>query len=123
MTQTLLAVLAFVACVASLPWLLKRMQQRQAMARGGDVTTRVLSAVAVGAHQRVVTVEVGEGEHKTRLVLGVTAQQINCLHVLGAVAAAPAQPAVADVATFSQAMAAAQTAVPGASAHKASHGE
>ncbi|RIX70703.1 flagellar biosynthesis protein FliO, partial [Acidovorax cavernicola] len=53
------------------------MQQRQAMARGGDVTTRVLSAVAVGAHQRVVTVEVGEGAQKTRLVLGVTAQQIN----------------------------------------------
>ncbi len=119
MTQTLLAVLAFVAFVACLPWLLKRMQQRQAMARGGDVTTRVLSAVAVGAHQRVVTVEVGEGEHKTRLVLGVTAQQINCLHVLGA-ATVPALPAATDVATFSQAMAAVQTAAP---THKASHGE
>ncbi|MCT9812633.1 flagellar biosynthetic protein FliO [Acidovorax sp. Be4] len=127
MTQTLLAVLAFVAFVASLPWLLKRMQQRQAMARGGDVTTRVLSAVAVGAHQRVVTVEVGEGEHKTRLVLGVTAQQINCLHVLGSTAAAPLAvpnaPAAADVTTFTQAMAAAQTAGQGVSASKASHGE
>ncbi len=127
MTQTLLAVLAFVAFVASLPWLLKRMQQRQAMARGGDVTTRVLSAVAVGAHQRVVTVEVGEGEHKTRLVLGVTAQQINCLHVLGSTAAVPLAvpnaPAAADVTTFTQAMAAAQTAGQGVSANKASHGE
>ena len=124
MTQTLLAVLAFVAFVACLPWLLKRMQQRQAMARGGDVTTRVLSAVAVGAHQRVVTVEVGEGAHKTRLVLGVTAQQINCLHVLGAAAAPQAALASpADVATFTQAMAAAQTAGQPTSANKASHGE
>ncbi len=126
MTQTLLAVLAFVAFVACLPWLLKRMQQRQAMARGGDVTTRVLSAVAVGAHQRVVTVEVGEGEHKTRLVLGVTAQQISCLHVLGAAAARQpplASPATADVATFTQAMAAAQTAGQPTLANKASHGE
>ncbi|WP_200843976.1 flagellar biosynthetic protein FliO [Pantoea sp. 18069] len=111
LSQTLLAVLAFVAVVAALPWLVRRMQQRQAMARGGDVSTRVLSAVAVGAHQRVVTVEVGEGAHKTRLVLGVTAQQINCLHVLDAHAAAavPTAAAAADVATFSQAMATAKT--------------
>lgn len=117
LSQTLLAVLAFVAVIAALPWLVKRMQQRQAIARGGDVSTRVLSAVAVGAHQRVVTVEVGEGAHKTRLVLGVTAQQINCLHVL-TTGAAPAP--AADVATFSQAMAAVQTAAP---ADKAPHVE
>ncbi len=117
LSQTLLAVLAFVAVIAALPWLVKRMQQRQAIARGGDVSTRVLSAVAVGAHQRVVTVEVGEGAHKTRLVLGVTAQQINCLHVL-TTGAAPAP--AADVATFSQAMAAAKTAAP---ADKAPHVE
>ncbi|MEG2629852.1 MAG: flagellar biosynthetic protein FliO [Comamonas sp.] len=117
LSQTLLAVLAFVAVIAALPWLVKRMQQRQAIARGGDVSTRVLSAVAVGAHQRVVTVEVGEGAHKTRLVLGVTAQQINCLHVL-TTGAAPAP--AADVATFSQAMAAVKTAAP---ADKAPHVE
>lgn len=117
LSQTLLAVLAFVAVIAALPWLVKRMQQRQAIARGGDVSTRVLSAVAVGAHQRVVTVEVGEGAQKTRLVLGVTAQQINCLHVL-TTGAAPAP--AADVATFSQAMAAAKTAAP---ADKAPHVE
>lgn len=104
LSQTLLAVLAFVAVIAALPWLVRRMQQRQALARGGDVSTRVLSAVAVGAHQRVVTVEVGEGAQRTRLVLGVTAQQINCLHVLDTRA-----PTAADVATFSQAMASART--------------
>jgi len=122
LSQTLLAVLAFVAIVAALPWLVRRMQQRQAIARGGDVSTRVLSAVAVGAHQRVVTVEVGEGAHKTRLVLGVTAQQINCLHVLttSTPATAPAPAPAADVATFSQAMAVAKTAGP---ADKAPHVE
>jgi len=117
LTQTLLAVLAFVAVIAALPWLVRRMQQRQAIARGSDVSTRVLSAVAVGAHQRVVTVEVGEGAHKTRLVLGVTAQQINCLHVLGSQAPTPA--AAADVATFSQAMASAKSGA----ADKTSHVE
>lgn len=112
LSQTLLAVLLFVAVIAALPWLVRRMQQRQAIARGGDVSTRVLSAVSVGAHQRVVTVEVGEGAHKTRLVLGVTAQQINCLHVLETHAHAPAialPASAADVATFSQAMASAKT--------------
>ena len=106
LSQTLLAVLAFVAIIAALPWAVRRMQQRQALARGGDVSTRVLSAVAVGAHQRVVTVEVGEGAQRTRLVLGVTAQQISCLHVLGSHAAAPA---AADVQSFSQAMASVKT--------------
>lgn len=119
LSQTLLGVLAFVAVIAALPWLVRRMQQRQALARGGDVSTRVLSAVAVGAHQRVVTVEVGEGAHKTRLVLGVTAQQINCLHVLDTPAPAAADATPAAAATFSQAMASARTGA----ADKTSHVE
>ena len=49
--------------------------------------------------QRVVTVEVGEGAQTVRLVLGVTAQSIQCLHVLQA-------PAPAD---FSAAMAQARS--------------
>ena len=48
--------------------------------------SRVLSQVAVGPQQRVVTVEVGPPQQRTVLVLGVTAQNINCLHVLPAVA-------------------------------------
>jgi len=46
-----------------------------------------------------VTVEVGEGAQTVRLVLGVTAQSIQCLHVLQA-------PAPAD---FSAAMAQARS--------------
>lgn len=83
MSQTLFVVVLFVAGMAALPWLVRRIQQRQA---GGGVApgaaARVLSAVAVGPQQRVVTVEVGPEHARTMLVLGVTAQQISCLHVL-----------------------------------------
>lgn len=87
MTQTLLVVVLFVAAMATLPWLVRRVQQRNAgrlSTAAGVGASRVLSAVAVGPHQRVVTVEVGPDQQRTVLVLGVTAQQINCLHVLPA---------------------------------------
>ncbi|UCU98720.1 FliO/MopB family protein [Acidovorax radicis] len=85
MTQTLVVVVLFVGAMATLPWLVRRLQQRRAVggAAGGS-TSRVLSAVAVGPQQRVVTVEVGPEHARAFLILGVTAQQINCLHVLPA---------------------------------------
>ena len=83
MSQTLWVVVLSAAAVASLPWLGRRIPQRQA---GGGLpagaTARVLSAVAVGPQQRVVTVEVGPEHARIQLVLGVTAQHIQCLHVL-----------------------------------------
>lgn len=83
MTQTLLVVVLFVGAMALLPWLVRRLQQRQASGGVGvGAASRVLSAVAVGPHQRVVTVEVGPEHARTWLVLGVTAQQVSCLHVL-----------------------------------------
>ena len=83
MTQTLMAVVLFVGAVAMLPWLVRYLQQRRVVAQAGlGVATRVLSAVAVGPHQRVVTVEVGSDGAKVCLVLGVTAQQVSCLHVM-----------------------------------------
>lgn len=84
-TQTWLLVVLFVGAIAALPWLLRRLQLRQA---GGALssqlgTARVLSAVAVGPQQqRVVTVEVGAADQRAVLVLGVTAQNVQCLHVL-----------------------------------------
>ena len=83
MTQTLLVVVLFVAGMACLPWLVRRLQQRQAVgATAAGSASRVLSAVAIGPQQRVVTVEVGPEHARTWLVLGVTAQQVSCLHVL-----------------------------------------
>ena len=102
MAQTLTAVVLFVGAVAMLPWLIRHLQQRRAVAQAGvGMAARVLSAVAVGPHQRVVTVEVGPESAKVWLVLGVTAQQVSCLHVLQ-----PAVPAPASSATdFVQVMA------------------
>ena len=84
MTQTMLAVLAFVVLLAMVPAALKWVQRRSA---GGlpstDVGSRVVCAVAVGPQQRVVTVEVGPHDARTWLVLGVTQQSISCLHRIG----------------------------------------
>ena len=83
MTQTLLLVVLFVAAIASLPWLVRRVQLRQGrFAPSSASAPRVLSAIAVGPQQRVVTVEVGAEGERTTLVLGVTAQSIRCLHTL-----------------------------------------
>ena len=118
MTQTLLVVVLFIGAVAMLPWLIRTVQQRQAKAAGATGTpSRVLSAVAVGPHQRIVTVEVGPEHARTSLVLGVTAQQITCLHVM----APSGLPSGADTpASFAREMALAQ---PPLQAHGASpHG-
>lgn len=126
MTQTLLVVVLFVGAMAALPWLVRRLQQRHSggtSAAGG--ASRVVSAVAVGPQQRVVTVEVGPEHARTWLVLGVTAQQVSCLHVLP-VSPAPVS-AMAGIGggmveplSFSQQMAAAAAATAPA-AEKASN--
>lgn len=81
MTQTLLSVAVFVVLLAMLPWGV-RWLQRNVGAAGlvQSSTSRVVSAVAVGPHQRVVTVEVGPEGARVWLVLGVTAQTVTCLH-------------------------------------------
>ncbi len=95
MGQTVLVVVLFVAVMALLPLAVKWIQRRvpgAGMAATGNA--RVVSAVGVGPHQRVVTVEVGPEGARTWLVLGVTAQSITCLHT-APVAAAPTYAAVA----------------------------
>jgi flagellar protein FliO/FliZ len=81
MTQSLISVVFFVVLLALVPAGLKWVQRRAA---GGDsglaAASRVISAVAVGPHQRVVTVEVGPEGARVWLTLGVTAQSITRLH-------------------------------------------
>ena len=106
-TSSLLVLLVMIGALACLPWLLKRWQQRQQAGRNVTGTSaQVLASVAVGPGQRVVTVEVGHGAQKTCLVLGVTAQSIHCLHVLGQAAAQQPAPV-----SFAGAMAQAQEGV------------
>jgi flagellar protein FliO/FliZ len=81
MTQSLLSVGIFLGLLACLPWAVKWLKQRNALGQlTGGHQAIVLSAVAVGPHQRVVTVEVGFEGERVRLTLGVTAQSITCLH-------------------------------------------
>lgn len=81
MTQSLVSVGVFLALLACLPLAIKWWKQRSGdVARDSGGQARVVSAVAVGPHQRVVTVEVGPESARILLVLGVTAQTINCLH-------------------------------------------
>ena len=89
MWPTLMLVALFVAAMACLPWLVRRLQQKNLLPRGmgmargaAPLQQQVLGSLAIGPQQRVVTVQVGEGDEAVRLVLGVTAQQIQCLHVL-----------------------------------------
>ena len=91
MTPTLLAVAAFVGLLALVPTALKWVQARAAGgARGADTATRLISAVAVGPQQRVVTIEVGPPDARTTLVLGVTQQTVTCLHSFAASGVNPA---------------------------------
>lgn len=114
MGQTLALVLVFIAGMAMLPWLVRTVQQRRGAQGPGNAAARVLAQVAVGPQQRVVTVEVQHEGQRAVLVLGVSPQQLECLHVLGA-QAQPPLPQPQPSLSFQAEMAAAQ-AVPVAGA-------
>jgi flagellar protein FliO/FliZ len=90
------SLLWFIAILALIPaalWLLKRTPAGGAAMQGAMRTVAVLP---LSPSQRLVTVEVGRGEQRKWLVLGVTGQQITALHEM-----APQEdvPAVAPVVT------------------------
>jgi flagellar protein FliO/FliZ len=73
-----------------LPSALKWMKQRYpGRYTDGAGQARFISALAVGPHQRVVTVEVGPVGNRVWLTLGVTTQNVSCLHCVGIDASAP----------------------------------
>ena len=83
MASTGLLIVWFVVIVALIPvslWLLKRSGLANGAMGGTAAPVRTVGNVNLGPGQRIVTVEVGEGESRTWLVLGVTSQQINTLH-------------------------------------------
>ena len=85
MAESLYLVVGFVLLLALVPWGVKWMQSRAgAGSLLAGASSRVLSAVAVGPQQRVVTVEVGTADARVCLVLGVTQQSISCLHAFPA---------------------------------------
>jgi len=97
--QGLSSLLWFIAILALIPialWLFKR---SPAGARfggsAGPGAMRMVSSLSLSPNQRVVTVEVGQGEERRWLVLGVTATSINTLHSMAPQGETPvATPAV-----------------------------
>ena len=81
MTQTLFSVGLFLLVLAMVPVGIKWLQRRSAT-RGATPhsASKIVSVLALGPHQRVVTVEVGPADARMSLVLGVTAHSITCLH-------------------------------------------
>ena len=85
MTQVFFYVAVFLIVLALIPWGLRWLRLRSVGgAAAASAATRVVSAAAVGPHQRVVTVEVGPPGARVWLVLGVTAQAVNCLYTMAA---------------------------------------
>jgi flagellar protein FliO/FliZ len=81
MTPTLFIVALFVVAIALIPYGIKWLKQKTASGGLGALNaSRIISAVAVGAHQRVVTLEVGPSHARIWLTLGVTPTAIHCLH-------------------------------------------
>lgn len=81
MSQSLISVGIFLALMVCLPFAVKWIKERsQGDVRQIGSQSKLISAVAVGPHQRVVTVEVGPHGARVWLTLGVTSQAITCLH-------------------------------------------
>ena len=114
------SLLWFAAIVAAIPavlWLLKRTPVGGGAA-GAPGAPRPVSVLPLSASQRLVTVEVGHGDDRRWLVLGVTAQGIATLHTMAAQTPAPPLGASASAAPapFAQLL---QRLRPGAAAQDA----
>jgi len=85
MSSQLFPVLLFLIALACVPFLIRWLKARvPSSSRLGGAQSRFVSAVAVGPHQRVVTVEVGPAHDRVWLTLGVSASGIQCLHTSAA---------------------------------------
>jgi flagellar protein FliO/FliZ len=88
MTQSLILIGVFLCVLVSLPFLIDRLKKHYGLTTVGAAgPARMVSALALGPQQKVVTVEVGPPNGRVWLVLGVTQQSIQCLHTM------PAEPA------------------------------
>ena len=94
MQSGLTSLLWFIAVIALIPlalWLLRRTPL--AGGAGGKAgTPRAVAVLALSAQQRLVTVEVGQGDERLWLVLGVSPQGIRTLHTMAAQADATVAP-------------------------------
>jgi flagellar protein FliO/FliZ len=97
------AALWFIAVLAMIPlalWVLRRTPMGGAASGAG--TPRTVGVLPLSAQQRLVTVEVGQGEERLWLVLGVTAHGIRTLHTMSPQAPAPTGAPPPPAAAFAQ---------------------
>src|SRR6185295_7935074 len=96
----LTSLLWFIAIIVMIPaalWLLKRTPIGGAGSQG---VMRSIAVLPISQNQRIVTVEVGSGDERRWLVLGVTPQSISTLHSMAPQAEVP--PPAMRVAPFAQ---------------------
>ena len=104
-TSSLTPLLWLVGVIALIPlvlWMVKRSPMGGQFASG---PVRPVGTLPLSASQRLVTIEVGQGEERLWLVLGVTPQSITTLHTMAPQTAAPALaggPGVTPQTTFAQ---------------------
>jgi flagellar protein FliO/FliZ len=77
--SSLLWLMLVIAAIPAVLWFVKRSPLGQTPAGGA---ARVVAVLPLSTSQRVVTVEVGRGEQRLWLVLGVTPQGIHNLHAM-----------------------------------------
>lgn len=81
MSDQLVYVGLFLVIFACLPWAVKWALRNTTVGQAQVAkTAKIVSMVGLGPSQRLVTVEVGPEHNKLQLVLGISAQQIVCLH-------------------------------------------
>lgn len=100
--SALTPLLGFVAVIALIPlalWLLKRTPLGGGAAHG---VLRTVAMLPVSANQKLLAVEVGSGDERRWLVLGVSPGSIHTLHTM---APQPIEPAAAAAAPFAQLLA------------------
>jgi len=96
----LTSLLWFIAIIVMIPvalWLLKRTPIGGAGSQG---MMRSIAVLPISQSQRIVTVEVGSGDERRWLVLGVTPQSISTLHSMAPQAEVP--PPALPVPPFAQ---------------------
>jgi flagellar protein FliO/FliZ len=81
MTQAWVSIALVILFLSLLPLGLKWFQRRYGPLGGtAQSSSQIISSLALGPQQRVITIEVGPQGQRTWLTLGVTTQSITCLH-------------------------------------------
>ena len=102
-TGGLTPLLWFFAVILLIPlvlWMVKRSPMRGQLSNGA---VRPVGVLPLSASQRLVTVEVGQGDERLWLVLGVTPNGISTLHTMAPQALPPGAPGAGNPqVTFAQ---------------------